>query len=657
MTKIIKSVILYCLLAFMFTACNVTKKVRDGDTAYALKQYAVAIDFLEKEYMEVSSRADRGRKAYYLARSKDFLQQHDEAIAWYEKALKNEYPAMRLADMADAYKRNEQYSDALRIFEQAYRQDRKPEYLREIDICKKAISSLDGTGLYNLSAFPVNTKYAEYSPVFFGEDYLVFTSDRENSTGRDTYNWTGNAFSDLYVVDLKGRQINNFDAMLNSSANEGTACFSQDLNEIFFTRCESTETRDQYCKIYYSQKPNGFWMEPEALMFFGDDTNFAHPCLIENDSVLVFAASPNNGDGTYDLYYSERVEGGWNEPELMPTTINSSGNEKFPTAYADTLYFSSDHLTGYGGYDLFKTYLKADGRWTSPKNLGLPLNSGGDDFGLMIDTYSTKHPSIEWQGYFSSSRNMDSSDDIFFVTKSIQTKQEEEPTIVINKDDYRLYLSVRVVERQYVDEDPNGQLIGKEPLTKVELSLGPSYKRENLMTDNTGRMTKELVTGGSYKLVASKNNYLSREVLIELPMIADLSRDTTINVEVALDKIYYNKEIILDNIYYDYNQSDIRLDAQPTLDSLYDILTINPSVRIELSSHTDCRGESDYNMKLSQSRAESAVNYLIDKGIVADRLKSKGYGKSLLLDNCKCSDCTAEQHQKNRRTTFKVVRK
>ena len=341
----------------LIAACQVTKKVKDGDTAYQLKQYSVAVDMLEKEYEKAGSKDERLRKSLYLAKSYDYLQNHAASVEWYEKANKIDPKLQVRSDLAEAFKKNEQYEKAYEIYSKLYKETRELDWSQKAQFCRQAIIQLSEVKNYNITTFSANTAYNEYSPFYLDAEHIVFTSDREGSTGGDTYKWTGNSFSDIYVTNIHGRNVVNFDAILNSDANEGTPCLSIDRDEIYFTRCESLNLRDQHCRIYFSNRPNGFWMEPEPLMFFGEDTNFAHPCLLEQDSVLVFTAAPVYSDGTYDLYYSVRVEGGWSEAELMPSSINSLGDEKFPTAYQDTLFFSSDELPGYGGLDIFKTYL------------------------------------------------------------------------------------------------------------------------------------------------------------------------------------------------------------------------------------------------------------------------------------------------------------
>ena len=647
-------IILIVIIAF--SACTVTKKVKDGVTAFQLKQYSVAVDLLEKEYQNETSRDVKYFKAGLLGDAYDILQEHDNAVSWYEKARKLQTTELSNTKLAYAYKKSEQYEEAYNLFLNLYRDTNAGRWRQEMELCKQARVQKKTIKNYNISSFSGNSPYNDYSPFYLDRNNLLFTSDRKESIGGDTYKWTGNRFSDLYVVDINGRQANNFDAILNTKSNEGVACLSQNGEQIFFTRCESLDLRNQHCRIYFSHRPNGFWMEAEPLMFFNEQTNFAHPCLIENDSVLVFTAAPAGGDGTYDLYYSEMVEGGWSAPELMPSSINTSGNEKFPTSYKDTLFFSSDKLSGYGGYDIFYSVL-SQGQWSNPKNLGIPINSGADDFGIVIDPSIPSNSGIDLQGYFTSSRNENSGDDIFFFTKYTAIEEDEETEDLAEGSGkiYNIYLSVRVVEVEYKDDDPNKEIIGKKPIQGVDISMTADTIAQ-FVTDGKGRFTTQVYPSQSYDLVANKNDFISNRKLVNTFLDGKLRGDTTINVELPMDKIIYNKEITLESIYYDYERWDIRKDAKPSLDTLSNLMKLNPQLNIQLSSHTDCRGEITFNDQLSQKRAESAVRYLVETGIAVNRMKAKGYGESLPVEPCNCDDCSEDEHQNNRRTTFKIVR-
>ncbi|MBT8189420.1 MAG: OmpA family protein, partial [Bacteroidia bacterium] len=427
----------------------------------------------------------------------------------------------------------------------------------------------------------------------------------------------------------------------------------------FFTRCESINLGEANCRLYYSQRPNGFWMEPEPLLFFDEATNFGQPTLIENDSVLIFSASPKGSDGTYDLFYSVRLENGWSEAEIMPAPINTAGNENFPTSFKDTLYFASDFHIGYGGLDIFKTYLRPDGTWAPVQNLGYPINSGADDFGLAIKPGFTASGDVELEGYFASARNTGFGDDIFSFTifkPEDTTDEKDEPVAEEPVKVYDIYLAGRVVGLVRENDDPNAAVKDVINLDDAYIRMKFDGQELGLRTNPQGRFIEKLELGKNYDIIASKVDYLNAGTVVSTIFKNGLIRDTTINIEIPLEKIIYDTEIILENIYYDFDKWDIRDDARPSLDTLSQLLDLNPQLTIQLSSHTDCRGELEFNNELSQKRAQSAVSYLSEKGIDPNRLVAKGYGETSPAIPCPCDSCTEEEHQVNRRTTFKILK-
>lgn len=659
MNRSLLKYVLIILVTTLAVSCRTTGKVKNGRIAYQVKQYAVAVDLLDEEYRKAKTDAEKAELAYMLAKSHDILQNFDKALEWFDATDQYQNSQKSKRDLAFALKKNERYGDAISVFSELYNNDRQNEYLIQINICRKAEEELNAIDDYFIEPFKANSRYSDYSPVYYEDDFIVFSSDRDESTGKEVYNWTGNAYSDLFIMNLQNKKVHNFDAVLNTANNEGTACFSKDFNEIFFTRCEALDKGKNFCRLYYSQRPNGFWMEPEPLMFFGTNTNFAHPTLIENDSVLIFSAAPTSSDKTYDLFYSVRVENGWSEAEIMPSPINTSGNEKFPTSYNDTLFFASDFHPGYGGYDLFKTYLRRDGSWAPVENLGIPINSGADDFGMVIKNDFKSNSDVLLQGYFTSSRNNGFSDDIFHFTKyRKEDPAEETEDISENKeeeDDYQVFLALKVVELIHEEGNPNKPVISRSAIEDANLKLTIGEQVDDFRTDQDGRYLTTVEEGSRISVLASKIDFLNAATEVTIPLKSQLSGDTTINVEIPLSKIIVDQEIVLNSIYYDFDKWFIRDDAKPALDSLTDILQLNPQINIELSSHTDCRGEEDFNEDLSQKRAQSAIEYMITNGIEPTRLIAKGYGESIPAADCLCNDCSEEQHQINRRTSFKIL--
>ncbi len=647
-------------LSLLAAACSYTQKVRDGRTAYKYKQYAVAAPMLEKEYNKAKTRVEKGKLAFLLGESYKELNKSEAAIRWYRIAYDNQAGVDALREYAYALKRAEQYQDAAQAFKDLGIEIGSPyEYRREISAIEVALGWKNiKTPEYRITLPEFNTKYADYAPVLYKDNQLVFTSDRANSTGDDTYNWTGNKFSDLFVADLQSNNTTSFSNQVNSENNDGTPVFNQNYTEMFFTRCyggkrDSTEN----CKIMVSTFENGAWSVPRVLDFVQPGINYGDPSLSADGKELYFVSNHSDGWGGRDIYVSKRTVDGWSEPDMLGRTINTIGNERFPYLDGDTLYFSSDFHAGMGGLDIFKSVKMSNGTWSSAYNLKAPINSGGDDFGFVIDRQAKLDKDILQVGYFTSTRADGlGNDDIYRFEKIVPPPA---PVVQVpKKEEFKLILDVYVLEKIFEDPaNPNSRVLGRKPLTeaKLETKLGKENKTFN--TNEEGVVTIELQPGTDYNFLASKEKYLNRGATFTTKGIGNDPNNPVqrFEIEIVLDKIFLNKEIRLENIYYDFDKWDIREDAKPTLDELAENLKLNPTIRIEMGSHTDCRGNNPYNEELSQKRAQSAVEYLISKGIVADRLIARGYGENVPEASCACTRCTEEEHQLNRRTTFKII--
>ncbi len=655
----------YAMLVFVVLvySCSYTKKLNNGQTAYDSKRYALAIDFFEEEFESEKNQERKARIALLMGRSYHFMNQNSNALRWFQKSVSISYQNPALSEMAFALKREERYKDAYETFQKIQKKyGRDPLVERELNICKQAQQwlILPKGMTVELSSFGGNSEYSDYSPSFYGDEFIVFSSDRYGDRSKDQYEWTGNAFSDLYIQSEKGGEVRYFDQTINSDANDATLVFTQDLNEAYFTRCfsDNEDQEDQYCKIMKSQRVNDSWSEPAVVSFENEFTNYGHPALIESDSVMVFTVKDPDGSETYDLYYSERVEDGWSMAFPMPESINTDGNEKFPTADQDTIYFSSDYLPGLGGLDIFKTYLRSNGSWSPPQNLRAPYNSGADDFGLIIKK-NNKRKDVLKEGYFTSSRDEAQNDQIFkFVTKSVTEKEDEiaEDSLEVPTD-FDVYLAIRVVYNEYQNpNDPTSKVISKKALINANVIIENLEIDEELTTDSQGRVIQKIEKDSDYVLTVRKKDYLNATKKVSSKNVTPKKGENsfTINVEIALDKLELDKEFVMENIYYDFDKSNIREESKPSLNRLKEILDSNPQLKVELASHTDCQGNDAYNQDLSYRRAKAAVNYMISKGINSNRLRAKGFGELKLLEKCECTECTEEQHQANRRTTFKL---
>jgi len=647
----------------MILSCSFTKKVKNGNDAYELKQYAKAIGFLTSEYEAASDREIQADKAFKLGRSYERMNDNSNALTWYEKAAELQYGLSAYKSLAFAYKQAEMYDRAAKAFQLWSNEggDRQ-EANREIAICNQAKAWKDESLDIEVKSIYGNSTFSDYAPVLYDDDFLVFASDRKESTGGETYEWTGKSFSDLFIMPKNGSNVQLFDDQINTSSNEGVACFNDDFSQMFFTRCHD-QLGDDFCKILWTVREGNGWSEPIEPFYMDPEANYGHPTLIEKDSVMIFSSNTSaDGTGQYDLYYSVLDEEGWSVPDLMPESINTKGNEQFPRSDKDTLYFSSDYLPGMGGLDIFKTYLKDGEEWARPQNLKAPINSSADDFSFVVD-HSEDDPNsrIIRQGFFSSSRNGSGNDDIFKYTirkKVIAETEtipvvEEEPEEEIEK---KIFIALRVITTDREDqEDPDSKILGKTPIPNARVTIVKRDTRDQDQTGKNGRLFLDGEAATDYEFIVKKEGYLSARKSLRIKTLESLDKSNTFNVEVELEKIYYNKEITLEDIYYDLDKWFIREDAKPSLDALTDLMNENNEIKIRLAAHTDCRGEDEYNMDLSQKRAQSAVDYLISTGISADRLQAQGFGESKLAVNCICGLCNEDQHQENRRTTFTII--
>jgi peptidoglycan-associated lipoprotein len=662
--------ILYTTLSLILLytlSCTYTIKIKDGKTAYDRKQYAVATGLLQKEYSKAKSKSEKSKLAFQLAESFRQLHNDSKAAPWYKTAFDDGFGVDALREQAYCLKRQEQYKDAAEAFKQLGIEIGSPyEYRREITACNVALGWIDDVKYsgYKVEPSNFNSADADYAPAMYESGKVVISSDRQSSTGEKLYTWTGNRFADLYVVE--NNTATNFDKEVNTPFNEAAAAFNGDFTEMFFVRSGGEQVEEQFTKIFYSKKISGTWTTPEVLPFCKDKVNYSTPSVSKDGKTLYFASNDSEGWGGQDIYVCAKGPEGFAEPKILNRSVNTVGNEAYPSIDNDTLYFASDYHTGMGGWDVFKSYRLKDDNWSPPQNLKFPVNSGADDFGLVVDNQAAKNEGIFQQGYFTSNRiGGKGGDDVYkfergtppprpVVVKVDTPTKVTKPAPIV----YKNLLDVIVLEKIYAFSDnPNSKVIGKKPLSEAKVTISIGGKKRDMTVNTEGVASIELEDNADYNFFGSKEGYLNNQANFSSK---GLGKDPAnpiqkFEVEITLDKIFKNKEIALENIYYDLDKWDIRADAQPTLNKLAETLIQNPQVKIQLSSHTDCRGNDAYNGTLSQKRAESAVNYLISRGLDPVRLIAKGYGETQPAMSCDCKKCSEDEHQANRRTTFKVL--
>lgn len=652
--------ILLSLLLLFIAGCAYTTKVTDGKTAVERKQYSVAIPLLKKEFNRAKLRSEKGKIANNLAYAYEQTGQDEAAETWYLNAYNNSAGTDALKGRAAALKRLERYDEAIEVYtELGLEIGSRYEFRNQILGAQVAMGWLDEKDkAYQVEAVEFNSQQADYAPVLYSNGQLVISSDRSAATGDETYAWTGDGYSDLFLVDPKSGSVDPFDTRLNTEANEGVPTFSATFDEVIFTRCDAAAKReDAYCGLYHARRQGNAWSLPERLPFVEVGANYLHPALSADGKTLYYSAKTDNGWGGYDIYVVDRTtDNTWGEPQLLNRSINTQGNEQFPYLDGDTLYFASDGHVGMGGLDIYKVYKMQNGSYSSPQNLKPPLNSGADDFGYTILREPSPNGVIS-VGYFTSSRpGGKGGDDIYrYERRPLPPPPPIDETKPIV---YKNVLDVFVVEDIYADPaNPRSKKLGKRPLANASVTIKAGGQERTVNTNDEGLLSIVLGENVDYTFLAEEENYLSNNGKFSsknLPKDPN-EPEKRYDLEIKLDKIFRNQEIVLENIYYDFDKSFIRDDAKPSLDKLIEILQVNNQLNIELGSHTDCRGRANYNEELSQRRAQAAVEYLIDNGISAERLLAKGYGASQPAIECICARCTEDEHQTNRRTTFRIL--
>jgi len=562
----------------------------------------------------------------------------------------------------------------------------------------------------------INSDKADMSPVFYN-DGVVFVSSRTTGAKDKTHSWTGNPFLALYYAKGSDASLGSaevFAREMESKFNDGPVCFNKSGTEMFLTRNNSSvaSRTDKVAKlkIVYSKHTNGSWTSPVDLSFVNQKYNTAHACLTADGNRLYFASDMPGGFGGMDLYYSEKTKEGWGSPINLGKKINTKGNELFPFVNDDgALYYSSDGLTGLGGLDVYECTL-TDSIWSDPRNMGYPLNTHKDDFGLVLVNDGSK-------GYLSSNRDGGSGDDdIYFVElfkkiivagtitekrtgkiiggAEVVLKDREEKdiartnansdgyyefelefnkdyTLLAQKDGYSKetkntstvnFTTTRIevnFQLEKISIGVEGVVSDKETAVPIDGALVALLNKAGkeiatFTTGPDGYYFVDLEAEKTYTVKGAKEGYFAKSEAVSTKG----KKTGVIRKDLPLEKLILNKPIRLDNIYYDLAKWNIRSDAAKELDKLVLVLKDNPTIVIELSSHTDSRASDAYNMDLSDKRAKSAAKYIVEKGgIDKSRITGKGYGESMLINHCGNNvKCTEQEHQENRRTEFKVLK-
>lgn len=441
-----------------------------------------------------------------------------------------------------------------------------------------------------------NSRRAEYSPMLSGDqfDQLYFTSSRNDATGDELSGITGTKNGDIFVSqkDDKGKwsKPEVVNGGLNTEADEGASCLSPDQREMYLTQCVTDPSYPRYAQIVKSNRSDAAWGKASSVELTKDTLScFAHPAVSPDGQWLYFVSDMPGGKGGLDIWRVRITSAGYGGVENLGEPINTPGNEMFPTFRPNgDLYFSSDGHPGMGGLDIFIAHPGKAGRYVL-EHPGYPLNSQGDDFGMTFE-------GVKNRGFFSSNRNDGRGWDHIYS-----------------------FVNPEIVQsvKGWVYEQEGYEL----PAAQVYM-IGSDGTNLKLGVKSDGSFEKELTPGVEYMFLATCKGFLNHKEELKVVPMND-SHEYVLQFPLAS----ITAPVLIDNIFYDFNKATLRPESQTALDELVKLLNENPNVTIELSSHCDYKGSSAYNKLLAQRRAESVVNYLVDKGIARDRLSPVGYGK------------------------------
>ena len=480
-----------------------------------------------------------------------------------------------------------------------------------------------------------NSEYSDFG-AFVADGKIYFASAR--NTNKKSYEWTNEPFLDLFVGNVSAdstAQVEpvNFDKRQRKDVHIGTLCITNDGATMYFTRdnvyrgnkLDFDKEGTSHLKLYKASRIDGAWGDVEELPFNDDMYSNGNPALSPDNKTLFFVSDREGGFGQTDIYKVDiNNDGSFGEPENLGPSVNTAGREMFPFVSKDnTLFFSSDGYINLGLLDIYSSNI-LNGDNSDPVNLGAPYNSGYDDFAYMVDADTN-------QGYFSSNRPGGKGNDDIYSFSAYPCKEVIKGTV----RDLKTGLILPMATVRLIDDA--GKIVNQ------------------VTTDANGQYTLEADCKGSFVVIGSKSDYIDDQKSIS----TSSENQKTHTIDLNLEPLIVENQIVLNPIFFDFDKANIRTDAQYELENIIDVMRNNPTMVIKIESHTDSRGGDKYNMKLSDRRAKATQEYILSRGIDAQRIESAiGYGETQLLNKCSNGvKCSKDEHQLNRRSYFYIVNK
>ena len=641
---------------------------KNADLAFGRKQYTEAADRYKKAYRKVRRNKDeRNRISFQMGECYRLIGLTKRAEPYYKRLLKTEYPNTHpevYLYLAETYKMNEKFKDAIEMYETyAQKVPDDPRGQLGVETTQQIQEWMENPSKYQLTEMKkVNSsKDSDFGACWLNNNYneIIFTSTRDAATGKEKDGITGQEFADFFTSkqDRKGDWstpvLADENENINTEASEGTPFMNSKYTKLYFTRCQNGAHRKNGCQIMVAGRSGGSFSEARPVEIAGVDTLdiVGHPTLSSDELIMYFAAERKGGFGGNDIWVAMRdnVSEPFKHPFNLGERINTAGNEVFPfLRYDTTLYFASDGHGGMGGLDIFVTSMDTAGEWGEPRNLKYPINSVGDDFAIMF------HPNEE-RGFISSNRgNSRGLDNIYYF---------EEPPIL-----FTFSGTVKDAKTKQYVSNAAVRMVGSDGSNNMTRTNEKGYFNfsDSQMNKNT-----------TYDITIDKDNYFTltaQETTIGLEFSKDIEKDYDIEP-------IPQEPIMLPDILYDLGKWDLKPQFEDSLQGLIETLQVNPTITIELASHTDSRDTDEHNDILSQKRAQSVVDYLIIRGIDPMRLTAKGYGERVprtiqkdmtvrgytfkagtrltedFINKLPNNDVKEAAHQMNRRTEFRILSK
>lgn len=575
-------------------------KLSVADEQMARGEYYDASRTYRKVYNKLTKREERplrGEVAFKMAECHRRLNQYARASAAYQNAARYGYPDstvfLRIGQMQAA---EGKYAPAIKAFEE-YLTWKPGDILAQNGLvgARMGLEKKGQTRYVVKNAKLFNSRRSDYSPMYLDGslEQIYFTATNEKVTGDRKSEITGMKKGDIWcsAKNEKGewKRPEPVEGELNTEVDEGSVAFSPDGSTMYLSRARREPNANTGVEIYTSQRSDAKWSAPVKFEITSDTiSSYAHPAVSPDGQWLYFTSDMPGGQGGRDIWRINLKER-QGSLENLGEWINTPGDEMFPTFRSDSVfYFASNGHPGYGGLDIFRAEMTRSGGWTVT-NMGLPVNSSADDFGITFGEGES--------GFFSSNRTDNRGFDHIYSFELPELK---------------ILISGWVLDK---DEEP-------VPNAVIRI-VGNDGSNQKQVARNDGSFSFPLDRGVSYVMLAGAKGYLNAKQ----EFTSDIAEeDAEYGVDFILASV--TKPVVIDNIFYDFDKATLRSESKEALDEMARILRDNPNVTIEMASHTDRKGSEEYNIDLSSRRARSVIDYLISVGIAPERLQSQGYGKS-----------------------------